>query len=74
MLGTIINIALSFAGVVVFGVALVLALTGFVLICIAHTGDRPIEMSPRAAGACFLFVGAGVASGVFALLVGTALR
>lgn len=74
MLGTIINIVLSFAGVVVFGMALVLALTGFVLICIARKGDRPIELSPRAAGACFLFVGAGLASGMFALLVGTALR
>ena len=74
MLGTVINIAVSFAGVVVFGASLLLALTGFVLICIARKGDRPIEMSPRAAGACFLSVGAGVAWNVFAVLVGTVLR
>lgn len=74
MFGTIINIAVSFVGVVVFGVALVLALIGFVLICTARKCDRPIELSPRTAGALFLFVGAGVASGIFALLVGTALR
>ncbi len=74
MLGTVINIAVSFVGVVVFGAALLLALTGFVLLCIARKGDRPIEMSPRAAGACFLFVGAVVAWNVFAMLVGTALQ
>jgi heme A synthase len=74
MFGTVINIAISFAGVVVFGAALVLALVGLVLICIARKNDRPVELSPRAAGACFLFVGAGIASGVFALLVGAALR
>ncbi len=74
MIGTVINIAVLFAGVVVFGAALLLALVGLILICIARKGDRPIEMSPRAAGASFLFVGAGVASSVFALLVGTALR
>lgn len=74
MLGTVINIALTFADVVVFGVALVLALIGFALVCTARKCDRPIELSPRAAGAGFLFVGAGVASGMFALLVGTALR
>lgn len=74
MLGTVINITISFAGVVVFGAALMLALVGLVLICVARKNDRPIELSPRTAGACLLFVGAVVASSVFALLVGTALR
>ena len=74
MIATVINIAVSFVGVVVFGAALLLALTGFVVVCIARKGDRPVTLSPRWAGAYALFIGAGIASGVFALLVGPALR
>lgn len=73
MIATAITIALSFIGVVTFGAALMVALLGLGLVCIAHKGDRPIELSPRGAGAMFLLSGAIVASNVFTLLVGNAL-
>jgi len=69
MLATAVNIALSFVGVVIFGAALILALFGAALLCIARKGDRPIEMSPRTAGFCAVFIGAVIASNVFGLLV-----
>ncbi len=74
MIGTVINIAVSFAGVVVFGAALLVALLGLCLICTARKGDRPVEMSPRGAGVTFLLLGAIFASNVFTLLVGNALQ
>jgi len=73
MIGPAITIAISFAGVVLFGIALLVALLGLGLICIARKGDRPIEFSPRGAGVTFLLIGAIVASNVFTLLVGNAL-
>jgi len=69
MLVTVVNIALSYVGVVIFGAALILALFGAALLCIARKGDRPIEMSPRTAGFCAVFIGTVIASHVFGLLV-----
>jgi hypothetical protein len=74
MIDTVINIAISFTGVVIFGAALIVALAGLVVLSIARKGDRPVELSPRGAGACALFIGGVVASDVFVLLIRTALR
>jgi len=69
MLATAVNLALSFVGVVIFGAVLILALFGAALLCTASKGDRPIEMSPRTAGFCAVFIGTVIASNVFGLLV-----
>jgi hypothetical protein len=68
MIDTAIHIAISFAGVVVFGVAVLLAIVGFVVLCLARRGDRPVTVSTHTAGAWALLLGALVASNVFVLL------
>lgn len=73
MLATVVNIALSFAGVVIFGAAMIVALLGAAVLCIARKGDRPVELSLRGAGMIAIFIGIAVARDVCNLLADIAL-
>ena len=72
MLATITTIAASFVGVVIFGVALILAFLGLAMLCITRKGDRPLELSPRCVGLWAVFIGTVVAWNVCTLLAGIA--
>ena len=69
MIVLFVNTLVAFAGVVLVAAAAIVAIMGGIVLLIARAGDRPVELSPRAAAICAVILAGLVGSNALAILI-----